>query len=81
MVGRWTAYHNARGKLINPEIDNLPAISGERLLAGWHYLWALAMRFSICSCARLAGWITAFIAGRSLVSRPLLACFLFTGYG
>ena len=36
MVGRWTAYLFTRGKLINREIDNLPAISGETLawLAG-----------------------------------------------
>ena len=39
MVGRWTGYLFTRGKLINAEIDNLPAISGETSL-GWlvHYL-------------------------------------------
>ena len=63
MVGRWAGYLFTRGKLINAEIDNLPAISGETRLAGWCIIWwGLAMRWYFG--LREIGWLdNSFYSG------------------
>ena len=64
MVGRWTAYVVTRGKLINPDIDSMPAISGERSL-GWlvHYLVGIGYALAYL-LIRDAGWLdNSFYSG------------------
>lgn len=64
MVGRWTAYTVTRGKVINPKIDTLPAISGETSL-GWlvHYLVGVGYAL-VYLVMQEAGWLdNSFYSG------------------
>ncbi|MGB1474181.1 MAG: DUF2938 family protein [Candidatus Puniceispirillaceae bacterium] len=64
MVGRWAGYLFTRGKLINAEIDNLPAISGETSL-GWlvHYLVGIGYAL-VYFGLREIGWLdNSFYSG------------------
>ena len=64
MVGRWTVYAITRGKVINPEIDNLPAISGETSL-GWLVHYAVGIGYALVYFVlRDYGWLdNSFYSG------------------
>ena len=64
MVGRWTVYALTRGKVINPEIDNLPAISGETSL-GWLVHYAVGIGYALVYFVlRDFGWLdNSFYSG------------------